>query len=139
MTGRIDPHSHRTVDQREEGEERGQEQGPRNSRQHRRTVVGAVGALVGPADLADTEDVEWGRVEGPNEEAFRPQRLDDDGLASSSQVCHRVVTPDGVLEASGLCGDVVEVPDRFAWKDKHVALIIVLNILLNKTKNNKFE
>ena len=119
MTGRIDPHSHRPVDQREESEEGCQEQGPRHRRQHCRAVVGAVGTLVWSADLADTEDVEWGSVEGPHEEAFRPQGLDDDGLTGSSQVGHRVVTPDRVFEAASRCRDVVEIPNGFAWKDKH--------------------
>ena len=91
MIGRGDPHSHWSVDQSEESEERCQEQGPRHSRQHRRAVVGAVGALVGPADLADTEDVERRRVERPDEEAFRPQRFENDRLTGSRQICHRKI------------------------------------------------
>ena len=116
MLRHADPHPHRAVDEREEGEERGDQQRPGHRRQHCRAVVGAVGALVRAADFADTEDVERRGVERPHEEPLRPQGFDDDGLTGSGQVCHRVVPPHRVLEAAGLWRDVVEVPDGLSWK-----------------------
>ena len=47
-------------------QERGQDGGREEGERRRRAVEGAVGALVGPADLADAQDVEGGRVEGPD-------------------------------------------------------------------------
>ena len=47
-------------------QERGQDGGREEGVRRRRAVEGAVGALVGPAHLADAQDVEGGRVEGPD-------------------------------------------------------------------------
>ncbi len=71
--------------EKKEGEEGGGGQ-PRPSR-----IEGTVGALVGAAHLADTQDVERGGVEGFHVEFFRPQRLDEDSLAGSGEVCHRII------------------------------------------------
>ena len=113
VTGK-DSHSHRAVDEHQQGEEGGEEEGPRDCRQPGRTVVRAVRALVGTADLADTEDVEWRGVERPDEEPLRPQRFNYDGLSRTSEVGHGVVTPDRVFEATRFGRDVIEVPDGLA-------------------------
>ena len=60
-------------------------------------VEGAVGALVGAADLADAEDVEGGRVECLHKELLRPQRLNDHSLPGSGQVGHGVVSENGFV------------------------------------------
>ena len=60
-------------------------------------VVGAVGALVGATHLTDTEDVQRGRIEGLHIELLWPQRLYDDGLSSTCQVCHGEVSANNTF------------------------------------------
>ena len=58
-----------------------------------RAVVGTVGALVRSADFANTQNVERGRVESPDEESLRSQGFHDNRLPGAREVCHRVVPP----------------------------------------------
>lgn len=125
VTGK-DSHSHRSVDEHQQGEEGGKEEGPRDCRQPGRAVVRTVRALVGTAHLADTEDVERRGVESPDEEPFRPQRFNNDSLSCTSEVSHGVVTPDRVLEAARFGRNVIKVPDSLA-RLLHVGVLHLRN------------
>ena len=68
------------------------EQAGRQDQQWRgRRVERAEGTLVGSAHLADTQDVQRGRVPGVHEEPLWPQRLHDDGLPGTCQVGHWII------------------------------------------------
>ena len=57
-------------------------------------VIGAMWALVGTTDLANTQDVQRRGIEGANEKPFRPERFDQNGLTSSCQICYWKIASD---------------------------------------------